>query len=146
MIARMPPSSHPAAPLALLLFPLMWCGALGLLSATGGWRALARRFPSEGTPPANRRWMVWGELGWVTYRSTLTVGHSEAGLHLAVFPMFRPFHPPLLIPWKSISARTRGRYWLMMCDQLAIDAEHTVWLRLQTSTTSAFERHLPPVA
>lgn len=41
----------------------------------------------------------------------LVVALTSAGLYLAVFPPFRPGHPPLLIPWGEIEAREEGRWF-----------------------------------
>jgi hypothetical protein len=129
-----------------IAFPVLWCLVSAMLSAIGGWWMLAMRFRAEGLPPAGRRWLVWGSLGVVAYRSCLIVGHSEAGLHLAVLPPFRLFHPPLLIPWAAIARRERGRYWLLLCDTLEISGDRAVRLRLRVGTTGPFESHLPPIA
>jgi hypothetical protein len=124
----------------------MWFFVLALLSGIGGWWTLAKNFRAEGPPPTGRHWLVSGSLGWADYRSTLIVGHSEAGLYLAAFPLFRPFHPPLLIPWPAIAARTRRGVWLMLRDTLEISGDRTVRLSLRVATTKAFESHLPPLA
>jgi hypothetical protein len=134
------------APIGLVvLFPVAWCLVLALLAAIGGWRALATQFRTEEPAPPGRQWLVSGSLGWVDYRSSLVLGHSDAGLYLAAFPLFRPFHPPLLIPWAAIGRRERGG-WLIHRDTLEISGDRTVRLKLRVATTAPFERHLPPIA
>ena len=49
----------------------------------------------------------FGFLGSVRYNGALTVGSGSEGLYLAVFFFFRPFHPPLLIPWPEVSLGRR---------------------------------------
>jgi hypothetical protein len=128
-----------------IAFPVFWCAVMAMLSAVGGWWSLAQRFRAKGPPPSGRSWLVWGTLGPVAYRSCLVVGHSEAGLYLAVFAPFRAFHPPLLIPWAAIVRRSRQRYWLMLCDTLDLDGPRRVQLRFRVGTTQEFESHLPPI-
>ncbi len=141
-------ASHAAPPdwIFFVFPPLLWCAVLAVISLASGWRSLADRFRAESPPPDHRQWMVSGSLGWVDFNSSLVVGHSEAGLHLAAFPLFRPFHPPLLIPWSAISGRVRRRYWLRLCDTLEIAGDRTLQLRLPVGTTRRFERLLPPIA
>lgn len=89
----------------IVVFPLLWCGICLLLSRLGGWGELAAVYPAREpvTGPANGfaaalfRWSV-------RYKGCLTFTAAPAGLHLAVWPIFRPGHPPLLIPWREITA------------------------------------------
>ena len=48
---------------------------------------------------------------WVGYKGALKVGTAPQGLYLAVWPILRLGHPPLLIPWAEISGS--GETWLM---------------------------------
>jgi hypothetical protein len=132
-------------PSFFVLFPIVWCVVLALLSAISGWRSLGEHYRAEGPPPPGRQWLVSGSMGWVDFSGSLIVGHSDAGLHLAAFPLFRPFLPPLLIPWSAISARRRSRYWLRLSDTIEIAGDRTVRLRLPVGATAPFERHLPPL-
>jgi hypothetical protein len=42
----------------------------------------------------------------VSYNNCLTIGVTDEGLYLAVFPLFRPGHPPLLIDWSALGPFT----------------------------------------
>jgi hypothetical protein len=46
--------------------------------------------------------MLNGRLRCINYSFVLKAALSERGLHLSVLFLFRPFHPPLFIPWESI--------------------------------------------
>jgi hypothetical protein len=46
----------------------------------------------------------------VGYNNCLDIGADRESLYLAVFPVFRFMHPPLLIPWHQIKVR-RGKSW-----------------------------------
>lgn len=57
--------------------------------------------------------MQSGRLGWVNYNSVLTIHSGPAGFRLAVWPPFRPGHPPLFIPWNAMRNATIKRlFWL----------------------------------
>ncbi len=129
----------------LLMFPVIWCTVLALLSMLSGWRSLGERFRAEGPPPEGRQWLVSGSVGWIDFSGSLVVGRSEAGLHLAAFPLFRPFHPPLLVPWSAITARKRTTYWFRRFDTLEVAGDRIVRLRLPVGTTQPFEGRLPPL-
>ena len=102
--------------LFFVLFPFffaaMWCAISLLLSAVGGWRRLAKRFPASSQPTGRRFFMLGGRFGLVTYGGCLTVYSSPEGLYLSVLLPFRIGHPPLFIPWSAIrNATTRRFLW-----------------------------------
>jgi hypothetical protein len=87
-----------------VVFPLFWMGIITLVGRIGGWHRLAAAFPfSEGTPEPPG-WFAWrsGRLGWAQYRSTISVGPSEQGLHLWTVRFFRAGHPRVLVPWSEL--------------------------------------------
>jgi hypothetical protein len=84
-------------------FPAFFSLILFVLSKIGGWNTLATRYrmdrPFQGSLWRNQ----FGFLGSTRYNGALTVGSGMEGLYLAVFFLFRPFHPPLLIPWGEVA-------------------------------------------
>jgi hypothetical protein len=92
----------------LFLFPVFFIAAWALLSwlvgLISGWTVLAKRFRHDrsfydemwGFQSAKMRFNVH-------YGNCLSIGADVSGLYLAVFPIFRIGHPPLLIPWAEIS-------------------------------------------
>ena len=98
--------------IALGLFIAIWIAATWLVSALGGWRALAERYRSD-LPFTGQTWrMRSGRMGGVVrYNGLLTVGVNQAGLHLAVMPLFRPGHPPLFIPWPDVTVESGRRFF-----------------------------------
>jgi hypothetical protein len=43
------------------------------------------------------------QLPLFSLRSCLNIAINDEGIHLSLFPMFRPFNPALFIPWDHIS-------------------------------------------
>lgn len=95
-----------AAYFALIAGPLMFAGlwsfALFVSSAVGGWWKLSNRFRADGPAGGEAFSMLNGRLRFINYSFVLKAALSERGLHLSVLFLFRPFHPPLFIPWESI--------------------------------------------
>lgn len=95
-----------AAYFALIAGPLMFAGlwsfALFVSSAVGGWWKLSNRFRADGPAGGEAFSMLNGRLRCINYSFVLKAALSERGLHLSVLFLFRPFHPPLFIPWESI--------------------------------------------
>jgi hypothetical protein len=92
------------------LFPVffvgMWLLISFLLSAIGGWSTLANHYVARSRVPGRHFYFRSAQLGaGVGYGACLTLGTGPAGLYLAVLPLFRMAHPPLLIPWSDITAR-----------------------------------------
>jgi hypothetical protein len=120
MLAHHPhPSLLPHSPMSrdlllilgiLVAFPIfffvLWRFVAAILSAAGGWGALAERYPAPPTPegkayPSNsgflQRWFLP-----VNYNFILTVRVGDSGVGLETNPLFRFNHPPLLIPWHAV--------------------------------------------
>ena len=87
-----------------VIFTLIWCSVISIVSFIGGWKRLADDYATE--DPGNVDWIGWqtARMGVMDYRSSLWIAVSEKGLYLKTGPafFFRFMHPPLLIPWKDI--------------------------------------------
>lgn len=46
------------------------------------------------------------------YNGSFTPGADHTGLFVAVWPIFRICHPPLLVPWSEIQVSVEKRRWL----------------------------------
>jgi hypothetical protein len=98
--------------LVLPLVLCVWCAVCLMLAWAGGWSRLARSYRAAGKPAGRSFWMQSARFGWVDYNNCLTMRVSEAGLYLAVFPLFRLAHPPLLLPWSALHVlAVRERWW-----------------------------------
>jgi hypothetical protein len=104
----------------LLLFPIFWCCVVASISFIGGWHALAKRFRAEekifriAESDDGKRFrcasMTMGPRYFPTnYGNCLTIRVSREGIRIKVWPMFRIFHPPLLIPWPDIESCEREK-------------------------------------
>lgn len=95
-----------------LLLPLLWVAVTFALSH-GGWQQLAAYYRAPLLPSgASVSLLGQASLGWVSYKNVLRAGACREGLILKVFFLFRPFHPPLLIPWRAVSnIRATTRLW-----------------------------------
>lgn len=98
-----------------LFFPLFfiagWLLVSYFLSALGGWQSLVKHYAASA--PFRGRYFRFRSAqfgGYVNYGGCLTIGSGTEGLYLAVLPLFRVGHPPLLIPWSDVSAR-KARTW-----------------------------------
>jgi hypothetical protein len=103
-------------------FPLFiggWLAVSCLLSLIGGWHALAGKYRSA-TSSAGKLFSFASMglrrgLGRVSYRHCLFVRFDSQGIMLSIFPLFRFFHPRLLIPWNAVSECKKERFWFMSC-------------------------------
>jgi hypothetical protein len=129
--------------LLAVAFPVLWFSVLGAISAFSGWSMLARRYRTTGPAPFDARRFLSGSLGSVRFNNALTVGHSPNGLYLSVLLPFRPFHPPLLVPWASVHQNPPGRSWFRTYDSLAIRGDGgAVELRLYGGVAADFAAFL----
>jgi|GEM_PF-4598079 len=106
------------------VFFVLFCGgfavimgmALHLLSVFSGWRLLAERFPARDDLADEAKifrfascLMGKSPMKGVSYNGCLRLRISAAGLGMAVFPLLRPWHPPLLIPWEGVESVTKNK-------------------------------------
>lgn len=98
----------------------IWCAALVVVLAlrgvvgqwlharASGWARLSRRYPAGGARGARRfdRAVIRVQAHW--YHLTPTVEVGGAGIRVAMRPVYRPFHPPVFIPWDDIAADPLG--------------------------------------
>jgi hypothetical protein len=81
---------------------LVWCAVLALSSWASGWRRLARAFGNPSLVAGTPTRFLSARIGHVEYSGMLNAGAGDFGLALVPMWMFRPFHPPLFIPWTEM--------------------------------------------
>ena len=130
---------HP--PFFVLLFVATWALTLHLLGMISGWAILSKRFRFTG--------MFCGQ-SWpfrsarmrfqVHYGNCLSIGADESGLYLAVFPIFRVGHPPLLIPWSEVSIMSGEKGFIFKKRELRLGRQELIPLRISASLAVTLER------
>lgn len=90
--------------IVLATFVLVGGFTLLLLSSLGDWRRLAKSFRAQHKPDGKTFTFRSAAVGMVSYGNILTICISDEGLYLGLFFPFSILHPPLLIPWKEITA------------------------------------------
>ena len=96
-----------------------------------GWAVLARRFRLRSKFIGSRWHFQSGQMRWLCgYNHCLTVGGNSEGLYLSTSRLFRPFHPPLFIPWTEISfVRKRAFFQAGVRYELGREAPMPLWVR-----------------
>jgi len=101
-----------------------------VLARSGGWHALARHYAANGAFQGRRLHFQFAQFGgWVGYNGALTPGADAGGLFLSVWPLFRPGHAPLYVPWTEIRASQEKR-WLGDVVALRFAAEPDAIVRI----------------
>jgi len=80
----------------------IWFLVLWVLSVASGWRRLAKRFDAPSLAPADAHRLGSVFIGAVRYNGVLRLAIDHRGMFLSPYPIFRPFHRPLLVPWSEI--------------------------------------------
>ena len=111
----------------VLLFSLIWCGAIGVTSFWGGWNRLAQRYRSEAKRPANLLRTSAVFRYFVNYSQVLNLGSTKEGMHLSVMKIFSIAHPDLLIPWDDITERKNFKWLFLSFKSIEVDTV-TIWL------------------
>jgi len=118
------PRESDSTPWFSVFFPVFfvagWLLVSFLLAALGGWESLAKHYATSA--PFTGRCFRFRSAQFgshVNYGGCLTFGSATWGLYLAVLPLFRVGHPPLLIPWSDVSAR-EARTWFSAAVELSL--------------------------
>ncbi|MCX7844976.1 MAG: hypothetical protein N2507_06620, partial [Candidatus Bipolaricaulota bacterium] len=100
----MEPSLGEGVLLFLALAPAIWLLILRLAAQLSGWTRMSPRFGSPGPFAAVGEPVRFAsaQIGWGNYNGVLHVRVSPSGLYLAPILLFRPFHPPLFLPWGEL--------------------------------------------
>jgi hypothetical protein len=107
---------------ALAGFTAFFSLILFVLATVGGWGRLAQRYRTDRLFQGTIWKYQFGFMGGVRYNGALTVGSGMEGFYLAVLPLLRPFHPPLLIPWSDVSVGQRKQALWMQLVELRLGA------------------------
>ena len=93
-----------------------------LIAQIGGWTKLSAKFRCDDSSSAS--WTGWqsGKIGCLDYKQCLWIAAAAEGLYIKTGPLFffRPFHPPLLIPWSAIKSVAERKYWFMQMPELKL--------------------------
>lgn len=112
-----------------------WCLITWILSLISGWSALSKQFRLVGPFDGVSDGMQSGRMRWgVNYGNCLRLGANGQGLYLATLFLFRPGHPPLLIPWSQIRI-TEKQHWLLgKCVTVTLGRESGIPLQIRGTT------------
>jgi hypothetical protein len=95
----------------------LWILILTIIARASGWATLATVYRLQESFDGQRWHLQTAQMRWATnYGNCLTVGASPRGLYLAVLFLFRPGHPPLLVPWADIAVHMRQRTWFTVVE------------------------------
>jgi len=82
------------------LFPL-WLISLYLFSRAS-WSKLSRKYKSTKEFYGNNYGKLYARINDLNYGGRLYLQYNEEGINLSVVKRYRPFHPPVFIPWNDI--------------------------------------------
>jgi hypothetical protein len=113
-----------------------WCIVSFALSWIGGWYQLGKSYRARDRPSGKRFSMRSGWVGIVGGRWIFTIYNSQDGLYLSRSWLFRPFHPPLFIPWSEIHDARPGRF--LMSGMIVFDVG-SPWVATLSLPRDVFE-------
>jgi hypothetical protein len=97
---------------AIAYIALLWIIITFILSFAGGWHRLASTFRTDRQETGDIFTFISGRFRFVNYNYILRVAVSHDGMYLSLFKFFRPFHPPLFIPWQAVRSTVRQNiFW-----------------------------------
>ena len=93
-----------------------------ILSLVSGWHSLSKLYRSNAKSSGKRfsaaTMLLGSGLMPLSYRSCMIIRVDQAAISLSVFPLFRFFHPKLLIPWSAVSSCRQERFWFFECTSI----------------------------
>jgi hypothetical protein len=119
----------------VIYFIALWVLVSYLVGLLSGWIALSRRFRDSGAF-YSYQWpfqSVRMRTLWGNYHNCANFGADEAGLYMAVFPLFRLGHAPLFIPWPEIQVISGNRGLLFKKRKLLLGRQELIPLVVSVS-------------
>ena len=99
--------------LVVVTHVFFFCGLMIVIARLSGWIALAQRYRLNGRFDGTCWYFQHAQFRWsMNYSGALTIGVNGDGLYLSIWPMFRPGHPRLFIPWSETTIRMSRTFWL----------------------------------
>ena len=94
-------------------FIVTWFASMYLIAAVGGWRELAAVYRADGPLTMSSQWRNrGGQMRYATrYNGCLNIAANALGIHLSLWSIFRPSHPPLFIPWSDITTEPASTFF-----------------------------------
>jgi hypothetical protein len=113
-----------------VVFPIMWCSVIGLVSLVSGWQRLAQRYRAT-LPPSGKKWTwQYGMVGWAGYNGILTLTASSEGLFMETWWLFGFGHPRLFIPWREFRETKVQKTFFRRQVKAKIGFPHSTTVRL----------------
>ena|ERR1700730_15481335 len=126
----------------VLLFIALWAAVCFVISRLSGWTTLSHRFRDVGAF-YSYQWpfqSVRMRTIWGSYSNCVNFGADGTGLYMAVFPLFRPGHPPLFLPWSEIQVISGNQGFVLKTRKLLLGREELIPLRVRLSLAEKFQR------
>lgn len=125
--------------LIVLLGVMGWSILLSLIARLSGWSALAEHYEATDTHDGPKRRfqsiaMERVKLVPSNYGGIVEFGADPHGLHLSLFILFRPSHPPLVIPWSDLAVETRQ---VLMWTQVVLTAARAPGVKIIIQSAAA---------
>lgn len=123
-----------------VFFIALWLLVPYWVALLGGWRLLAKRFRATGEF-SGRKWsMQSATMRWLSrYNHALTIGANEDGLFIVPFILFRPWHPPLFIPWAETTAQIKTLWLFFKVIELRLGSHEKIPFSVQPVLAAKLE-------
>ena len=107
----------------VVLFIIFWC-LVTLLISKFAWARLAKQFAATVSSPFGKCYGYVSVLfrPLTSYNNCVKVTLTDAGILLAVKPLFRVGHPPLLIPWQYVEGCAEKKIWWFSTLRIELNA------------------------
>jgi hypothetical protein len=97
-----------------LIFPFFFVGMWLVVSASisrDGWRSFAERYPASNRPAGQSYVSPRTRFAgfYARYGNVVRVIFTDDGVYFSVLFLFRAFHSPFLVPWRSVARVERER-------------------------------------
>ena len=129
-----------------LFFAAMWFVVLKIVSMASGWQILANKYMASGRGEGKKFLLAHASIGSKSAPANcggLSVTVGARGINITPWPPFRPFCPPLFIPWCAVKRAKIEKFWLAPCGALEIE-DYPGLIRLYggagREAVSAFEK------
>ena len=130
--------------LSLLIFALSWLSVGFIITRFTAWGDLVERYSDKATARSLGTFRLQGayvgreKLG-ASYRGCLTFTATNRGLRNAIWKIFAPFVPPILIGWDEIETQ-HAKAMMFDMVRLRVGRRGSIWITIAPSLARGIER------
>lgn len=127
----------------IYFFPFLFIGMWILITyivSKMGWGKLVEKFRANDKFEGKRIGLISATINSANYNNAIILKYNYQGMYLKTAFLFRPFHPPVFIPWSEIRETRDKKIFFINLKELVIGDPFIAMITLKASVYNKLEK------